>query len=89
VRPVQFPLLLDPDGEGRAVDANVYVASALGLATGIATFHGGALSAADPIYAGVCAAVDARYGLIRDAVSGEERPEPLQLVFAELIPHLP
>ncbi len=87
--PVLAPRHIDAEADGRPLNAVTYVASAVGLATAVATYHRDTLSPDDTVYAGVCAAVDARYAALEKAMSEQEQPEHLARAFAELIAHLP
>ena len=84
---VRSPLLLQVDGG--TMNAGIYVASALGLAAAVATFHHASLGIDEPIYSSVCAAVDARYDMLEQTFDDEEDAVPLGRLFADLVPHLP
>lgn len=87
---VQSPARFDASPGGDLwVDAGVYVASAIGLATAVAGYHRDLLAPDDPVYTGVCAAVDARYGLFEQAIGAPDAASALAHAFAELAPHLP
>ncbi|RWX63602.1 hypothetical protein EN780_23230 [Mesorhizobium sp. M4B.F.Ca.ET.089.01.1.1] len=87
-RPVESPRYIDDAANGRMLDTGIYVAAALALATAVASYSAD-VTADDDIYAGVCAAVDARYVLFSKALASQDRPGDLARVFADLIPHLP
>lgn len=87
-RPINAPAVVVDNEAGTIHDANLFVASVLGLALAVASVDED-VGPDDAVYDSAAVAVTIRYATIEAATAGDDAVAQLSAIYAQLAPHLP